>query len=541
MTPSRERRSRPARATAPLCRVLTLLVALPALSATAAAQPADSAATQALRREVTEAVDSHDRVLGARADLEAAQQRAHSALGGWYPTLDVTGKLGRARVDEPTSPATTLDPRGVSLTISQLLWDFGASDADIEKARLQLRQSEAALQRTRQSVLAEALSAHVALVRAADVLAFATQSVENIRRQTGLEEVRIQVGAGYTTDLLQAKTQLAGAEARRVAAIGALQEARNRYRAVFGNPPAETEALTGLGIPAARLPSLLQDAIDRAFEGNPQVREAVLQVAVAQQDRRRVRADELFPTLELKGESKMEEDVNGTAGYRGEQSVRLEMNFGLNLGLTALDDLRAAQADIVSTSRALADLRRTIEEAVRNSWQRLDTAELRSRLLFDQAEIARAFLDVAVQERALGQRSLIDVLSGETALINAQSDAVSAEAEVVLAAVELLAATGQLDVEDVVARERPERTILLARDPPSAEQLLREGLPGAGQTAGQILGADGGGPRGEVGITAPATPPVPLPRPRPGVIGGPVPAQDGAAGRNPLIDWARQE
>ncbi|MEQ8348124.1 MAG: TolC family protein [Sneathiellaceae bacterium] len=503
------------------------------------AEPADSLA---LRAEIATAVDSHDRVLGAAADLDAAQQRARVALGGWYPTVDFTGKVGRARVDEPASTATTLNARGVTLTVSQLLWDFGARDADIERARLQLGQSESALKRTRQEVLGEALSAYVNLVRSADVLAFASQSVENIRRQTGLEEVRIQVGAGYTTDLLQAKTQLAGAEARRVAAIGEQEEARNRYRAVFGSEPAATEALFGVGIREASLPATLQDALDIAFISNPQVREAALQVAVAQQDRRILRSDELFPRLELKGESKMEEDVNGTAGYRGEQSLRLEMNFGLNLGLTALNRLRAAQADIVSTSRALADLRRSIEESVRNSWQRLDTAELRSRLLFDQAEIARAFLDVAVQERALGQRSLIDVLSGETALINAQSDAVAAEAEVVLASVALLAATGQLRFEDVVARERLERTILLARDPPSAEQLLQLQLPGANETAAQILGPDDGGPRAPAGIAPP------LPRPRPGVIGGPQSrataapqsASGDAAGRNPVIDWARQ-
>lgn len=503
----------------------------------AMAQPADSADTQALRAEVAAAVDSHDRVLGVMADLTAAQQRARAALGGWYPTVDVTGKLGRGRTDEPASPAVTLNPRGVTLTISQLLWDFGARDGDVEKARLQLGQSETTLQRTRQDVLAEAVGAYANLVRSADVLAFATQSVENIRRQTGLEEVRIQVGAGYTTDLLQAKTQLAGAEARRVAAVGALQEARNRYRSVFGAAPAATEALFGVGIREASLPASLQDALDVAFGANPRVREAALQVAVAEQDRRILRSDELFPRLELKGESKMEEDVSGTAGYRGEQTLRLEMNFGLNLGLTALNRLRAAQADIVSSSRALADLRRTIDEAVRNSWQRLDTAQLRSRLLFDQAEIARAFLDVAVQERALGQRSLIDVLSGETALINAQSDAVAADAEVVLAAVELLAATGQLNFDDVVARERLERGILLARDPPSAEELLRLQLPGSGKTAAQILGPDGGGASGPVGIAPP------LPRPRPAVIGGAAARQgapDGAPGRNPVIDWARQ-
>ena len=66
-----------------------------------------------------------------------------------------------------------------------------------------------------------------------------------------------------------------------------------------------------------------------------------------------------------------------------------------------------------------------------------------------QANIAAEFLDLARKERQLGKRTLIDVLAGETNLINAQSDATSAQSDVIIAGLTLLSVMGQLSVEVV--------------------------------------------------------------------------------------------
>ena len=56
---------------------------------------------------------------------------------------------------------------------------------------------------------------------------------------------------------------------------------------------------------------------------------------------------------------------------------------------------------------------------------------------------------MARRERQLGNRSLIDVLAGETALINASSDATSADTDVAIAVFTMLNVMGQLDANSV--------------------------------------------------------------------------------------------
>ncbi|NMM43243.1 TolC family protein [Rhodospirillaceae bacterium KN72] len=523
--------------------------------------PVNPASGGALETLISEVVETHDRVLASQARVEAARQRSYESLGAWYPSLDLTANVERYKLERSQQNGLIEPAQEVSAEISQLLWDFGATNATIERARLEHVQSEISLVQTRQNLIAEALAAYINLLRSADVLVFAERSVENIRRQTGLEEARIEAGSGLSTDLLQAKTQLAGAQARLVDAQGGLEIALNRYRAVFGDVPTAMDELPGIDIDRSAMPTSLDEALILAFKGNPDIRLASIDISLANQDRIASKQGDFFPTFEIVADRTMTKNDAGVIGRKIESSIKLELSFPFNLGFTAINTLRAAQSDVVASNRTMADLERTVEERVRNAWKQLETAQLRSGHLFDQAGIAKAFLDVAIQERSLGQRSLIDVLAGETSLINAQSDAVSAEAEVLLAIVELLAASGALEYDIILTVPRKDRSEMLepisglwGAGPDPAMQLLQSPT-GLGETLDPsslildpsqtgdgtttITPPPGASPPGAppVSTLEPAEPPAaaePVPSPDLGVEAEPSP-QDGDVLRDSLL------
>ncbi|NQW02001.1 MAG: TolC family protein [Rhodospirillales bacterium] len=74
----------------------------------------------------------------------------------------------------------------------------------------------------------------------------------------------------------------------------------------------------------------------------------------------------------------------------------------------------------------------------------METARINTEHLHNQANIAAEFLELARRERQLGNRSLIDVLAGETALINASSDAASADTDVAIAVFTLINVIGAI-------------------------------------------------------------------------------------------------
>ena len=392
-------------------------------------------------------LSSHDRIKAAQYDLEAARANVEIARGGYFPTASLTANVGNERIQSHYTPSTTdLAQREVDLNLSQTLYDFGAVEATVGGASLAVKQAETTLKQTEQAILLAGMSAELNLASAKRVMDFQTQSEASIKRQTELENARVQRGSGFSTDVLQAKTQLAGAQAARVRAHGALVQAVNRYRAVFGAAPADLNQGSNVKLVLADIPADEDAVVQAALENNYQVRASQLQADIANTEIQRSLAAGYRPTLSASADQKYKRNVGGTIGTKNETLVKVELTYSFNFGLTASNTLLAAKAGHAGASSRLKDARDQIEEQARNAWQGLQTARANADFLENQANIASEFLTMARKERTLGQRSLIDVLSGETSLINAQAAADRARTDVALATLNVLNVMGRLNI-----------------------------------------------------------------------------------------------
>ena len=427
------------------------LFAPPLAAAEAPAAPAAPAAptakAYALHTQLLDMLATHKRIKAAEADLDAARESAKEALGGWFPTLDLTTNYGYEHQKKGQGVVDTSVPyHEIDLSLSQTLWDFGSTNATIRRAGLAIEQSRAALMETRQGLVLEGVTAYLDLMRAFKVLNFSRGSETNIKRQTELETARVDRGSGFSTDVLQAKTQLAGAQALRVRNEGALRLATNRFLAVFGIIPADVAAMTAPRAPVEMLPKTVDATVQSALENNHNLRASAISAYIAREDLNKTVADKFFPAIKATASQKWKQDVGGTIGGKTEQLIQVELTYGFNLGATAINTLRVSRKTLAGTELRVGDSKTTIEEQVRNEWENYQTATANAGLLRNQADIASEFLELARKERQLGRRTLIDVLAGETALINASSDAASAETDVALAMFRLLAIMGKLDL-----------------------------------------------------------------------------------------------
>ena len=411
----------------------------------ALALSAQPAAAGPLRDILIKLTQTHKRILAADADVRAAEETLKVTWGNWYPNLSITANIGNEKQNKPTdSDDTNMVPRNVETTITQKVWDFGSTNSAIRASRLALKQSLETRESSKQAVLLEGLTAYLNVVRASKLSNFASGSADNIKRQAELEDARVQIGSGLSTDVLQAKTQLAGAESRLIQSQGVLKIAINRYRAVYGRSPEDIERMTDPRLPLELLPGSLDDAIRTSVTKNPQLRAARTGASVARETVIKTRIDEFLPSFDFTAEQKVKEDSGGTAGSQQERLIKIEATYDINLGLTAVNTLRASQMSHVATVNRFGDTRDQIEEQARNAWDSLQTAQANAGQLHNQANIAAEFLELARRERQLGNRSLIDVLAGETALINASSDATSADTDVAIAIFTLLNVMGLL-------------------------------------------------------------------------------------------------
>ncbi len=400
---------------------------------------------ETLKEAVSELLSTHNRIVAAKADLATAKEHVSVTKGRWFPTASATAYYGRQHTDLPAGDSMWLDAEEVSLEISQLLWDFGGTIADIKESKLLHARSQSTLEKTHQDMILEGVSAYLNLKRAELVLKYSQQSEANIKRQTEMEDTRVKRGMGYSTDVLQAKSQLRGAQARRIRQEGALVRAKNRSKAIFNRPSEEISSIEMLNVPFNLLPATLEEAEATALKSSPILEASDFDVQVAKERIASSRARGFFPTVNGVLESRFKDNVGGYEDYRDEQIAKVELTYNFNLGFTAVNSLNASKQNHRAAVKLDKDIKDLIIEKVRNSWINLNTAKRNAELLHDQADIVAEFLELARKEQQMGRRSLLDVLSGETVLINSQSAAAAAETDIAISALTLLNVMGKLE------------------------------------------------------------------------------------------------
>jgi len=403
--------------------------------------------SESFKELIAPLLKTHNTIKAAKAGFKAAEENVKVSRGAWFPTATFSSHAGYEKQNKTTgTDDTDLITRKADVSINQLVWDFGATNSTIEAAKFGARAAKFGVEGAKQGLILKAIMAYLNVYSAARVLNFARDSEANIKRQTELESSLVKKGAGLSSDVLQAKATLAGAQARRAGAEGALAIARNAYRAVFHEDPSDLTALKKPKLNPGALPATLQKAIKIAYAKNPSLRGADMSVSAAMESVSIAKSSSFFPKFDVTAATGWKDDDGGAEGSQEDRSIKFQMSFPFNLGLTAINTLKSARYGVSAVQSQVGDARDAVENLVRDSWANKATAIINYGFISNQASISSEFLVLARKERKAGNKTLLDILGGETALINANSDAAQAEVAVLLATFSLLSAMGTLDL-----------------------------------------------------------------------------------------------
>ncbi|CCO22141.1 TolC family protein [Maridesulfovibrio hydrothermalis] len=393
-------------------------------------------------------LDTHDRIKAAEARVESAEHLVSQSWSGWTPSFDMSIEGGREEIDKPGG-GTNKFRNEEKLTATQLLYDFGGTPGTINSAKATLNEYKAVLERVRQDLIIQGVESYLGLIRARETLKYAVQSEESMKRLSGMEETLVKRGAGLSYKELQIKAQLAGAMSYRVTIERALQIARNKFKAVYGYPVTmdEINKMVPVSMPAQYMPGTLEDALAQAYERNP----LLIQIQSIK-DRLESEVDvqeaTLFPKFEFVLEGKRREQDQGASGVRTENKATFQVSYSGFSGLGEYEGAQAAKANLREIRKQDLDIRRTVDENVRNAWIELMTLRKNAELYRTQANITAEFLDLIKKKRATGEQvELLDILVGERDYSTATSASVTADIDNIIFAYKLLYQMGMMNLE----------------------------------------------------------------------------------------------
>ncbi len=289
-------------------------------------------------------INQHEQIKAAEANRNEALYLHDAARGRRLPVVDFSTDASREWVKKADDVKTTETSNFQNVKLSQLLTDFGATGAQISSSQISYDKTKVELETARQEVLIKGISAYLGVVRAREKLKYAVRSEENIKEQTGMEEILLEKKAGLSSDYLQTKAQLARARALRVSVEGELAVAKNRFRAVFVNALSDNElkSFNLPKLPTKKMPVTLDVAIARAQENNPKILADFYAVELTKINVVINKKGKYFPRVNAFAEAVRRENDLGVVGVRHEEIVGLELTYNLFNGGSDRAAIKAA-------------------------------------------------------------------------------------------------------------------------------------------------------------------------------------------------------
>jgi outer membrane protein len=395
------------------------------------------------------AYQSNPQLNAQRAQVRSTDENVPQALSGYRPKVAITASAGYQYLDslstQGTTPNTFEDhgtnaPRSAGITATQTLYNGNQTANKTRAAESQVSGAREALRVLEQGVLLNAATIYMDYLRDAAIVEVQKSNTRVLEQTLKQTQDRFNVGEVTRTDVAQSEAQLAAGRTQQLQAESNLTTTRSNFRRIIGNEP---EALAP-GSPVDRfLPATLPSAVELSLTDNPNVTAAMFGIDV---NFLTVKVNEgaLLPTL--------------TAQVAVQQSYEQLLTTYRSFGASAIAQLTipvyqgGAEYSLIRQSKENLAQQRLVLEQTRDQ-TRANTVTAWGQLVAGKAQVASAQSQVTASEIALngvreeakaGQRTTLDVLNAQQALVNARVALVTAQHDRVVASYSVLNAVGRL-------------------------------------------------------------------------------------------------
>ena len=397
---------------------------------------------ETLPEALAAAYQASPRIESARARLQALEESIAVAASGYLPRVTASADA-TSRTDGRVFPVgrdTRTDSSGYALTLVQPLYDGGRAGSAVQAARANVRAEKETLQIAVQQVLLAAATAYMDILQSRRLLKLNEESVVLLSKISAATLQRAGVREATTADVAQADAALAGARAQVELAKADLAISEAAYLEVMQHPPG------GLSRPPSRigqLPPSLEAALRIADRESPVVILAIEREVSARHAIDQARSH-LYPTISLQAGYQRRSDPQPAIGETDGLVAKVVVTVPLYSGGGDLAEVRAAQHNQRALAHQVADTRLQARTAVVQSWARLASTRAAGAAIATQVAASRKALAGIRAEHEIGQRSLLDLLNTQQALIASETTYERTQRSLIVNAYAVLGSIGRL-------------------------------------------------------------------------------------------------
>jgi outer membrane protein len=419
-----------------------------ALAALAVAAAPGTADAETLMEALNAAYKVNPRLDAARAIQRATDEEVPRALSGYRPSIvgnaDTSYELQTTKPAPATGATRESNPRGYDVGLTQPIFRGFRTKNAVSAAEATVRAGWEALRSTESSVLLEAVTAYMDVVRDQAILILRENNVTVLTRDLKATQDRFSVGEVTRTDVAQAQARRAGAVAALDLARANLKTSRASFERVIGHPPSKLVEPTA----ARGVPKTLAGSIEVASRESPGVVAALYREQAARFNVELIRG-ELLPTVQLEANYGRRFDPSTMVESTESTTVTGRISVPFYTGGEVQARVRQAKHTHVQRLQEIEQARTEVQAQVVTAWSQLQAAQ--AAVESDQVSVSanRIALAGVREEERVGQRTLLDVLNAEQELLNSEVTLATDRRNLVVASYTVLSTIGRLNAQEL--------------------------------------------------------------------------------------------
>ena len=430
-------------------------------AAGAAFCPATGSA-ETIESALVKAYQNNPQLNAQRASVRSIDEQVPQALSGYRPRVSITGtvgeqftdatskSVGRAPVPGTGQTVPTVTYTGTSATVTP--WSYGATAQQTlfngfqtanrtRSAESQVSSAREGLRVLVQTVLLTAATTYMDVLRDTASLEVQRSNVRVLQETLKQTRDRFEVGEVTRTDVAQAEAQLAAGQSSMLAAESQLNTSKANYRQVIGVEPVNLTP----GSPVDRFnPRTLPAAIAQGLVENPNVTAAMYGIDVAFLQVK-INEGALYPTLVAQAQVQQGSYVqNISTPQFWTASAIATLTAPVFQGGQEYSLIRQSKETLAQQRLNLELVRTQTRQQVVQAWGQNEAAKAQVKAANSQVYSSEVALNGVREEARVGQRTTLDVLNAQQALVNARIALVNAQHDRVVASYSVLSASGGL-------------------------------------------------------------------------------------------------
>lgn len=398
-----------------------------------------------INNSVDQALNQSPKVLSQRYQVMADNHFIRQKEGLYWPTIDLSGGIGRELADNTTTRAdgfgnNKFTAKEGSFKVSEKLWDGGSRASQVAQKQSTKASDDEVLLELKNAVALDTADAYMNVLREKEIVKVYQTALKEDEQMVASLEKGVARGASRASDAQLMRSMTALNKSRLQEAQTRLSQAENAYEEVVGEMP-------GKNLLKPAMPDSMPKTAEAAWEigkvSNPSILSSKFLMDNARQVVDEKRAA-YYPEFDLDGEAKISDEQNGVVGVNKLYKVMLNMDYNLYNGGSDQAEVQGERSKLTKAHYDLDETVRQVKKTLNNSYVRFTNGKQLMVDTNDRREETGAVVKSFEKEFQLGNKNFLDVVTAKNDHNAAQVEAINAYYANYINAYAVLADMGKL-------------------------------------------------------------------------------------------------